>query len=153
VTAGHGLEFVNRDRETNMHDVAPKPILNTSLPAQFRQIRIELAREPGHPEGDAGVAYVIIAPLDADDRIDSTLWRQHREACRIARLRPGRQEDHGHLVHRQGGGWAFHYQASANMLDEVGFHFADERFVPGEYVSINENGKLHTYRVASLNRL
>jgi hypothetical protein len=29
--------------------------------AQFRQIRIELAREAGHPEGDAGCAYVIIA--------------------------------------------------------------------------------------------
>jgi hypothetical protein len=58
-----------------MQNASPKSILNTSLPAQFRQIRIELAREPGHPEGDAGVAYVIIAPLDADDRIDPTLWR------------------------------------------------------------------------------
>jgi len=28
-----------------------KPILNASLPAQFRQIRIALAREPDHPEG------------------------------------------------------------------------------------------------------
>ena len=33
-----------------------KPILNASLPAQFRQIRIVLAREPGHPEGDAEMA-------------------------------------------------------------------------------------------------
>jgi hypothetical protein len=66
----------------------PKPILNTSLPAQFRQIRIELAREPGHPEGDASIAYVLIAPLDANDRIDPTIWREHRDACRITRLRP-----------------------------------------------------------------
>ena len=133
-----------------MPDAHPKPILNTSLPAQFRQIRIELAREPGHPEGDTSVAYVIIAPLDADDRIDPTLWREHREACRIARVRPGKEDDHGHLVHRQGGGWAFQY---ANTPDEVGFHFADERFVSGEYVSINELGKLHTYRVASVSHL
>ena len=128
-----------------MQATHPKPILNTSLPAQFRQIRLELAREPGHPEGDAAVAYVIIAPLDEDDRIDPALWREHREACRIARLRPD-TEDHGRLVHR-GGGWAFHY---ANTPDEVGFHFADERFVSGEYVSINEGGKMHTYRVASV---
>jgi hypothetical protein len=136
-----------------MHSATPEPILNTSLPAQFRQIHIELAREPGHPEGDAGIAYVIIAPLDADDRIDPTLWRQHREACRIARRRPDRRDDAGHLVHRQGGSWAFHYDSGANMPDEVGFRFADERFAPGEYVSINDGGKLHTYRVASVNRL
>jgi len=55
-----------------MQNTHPKPILNTSLPAQFRQVRIELAREPGHPEGDASVAYFIIAPLNADDRIDAT---------------------------------------------------------------------------------
>jgi hypothetical protein len=136
-----------------MQDARPKSILNTSLPAQFRQIHIELAREPGHPEGDAGVAYVIIAPLGADDRIDPTLWRQHREACRIARRRPDRQDDVGHLVHRQGGSWAFHYNSGANMPDEVGFHFADERFASGEYVSINEGGKMHTYRVISVSRL
>jgi hypothetical protein len=134
-----------------MQSAHSKPILNTSLPVQFRQIRIELAREPRHP--DAGVAYLIIAPLDADDRIDPTLWREHCEACRIARLRPDQQDDHGHLVHRQGGGWAFHYDTAANMPDEVGSHLADERFVSGEYVSINEGGKLHTNRVASINRL
>jgi hypothetical protein len=136
-----------------MQRAYPKPILNTSLPAQFRRIRIELAREPGHPEGDAGVAYIIIAPLDADYRIDLLLWRQYREACRIARLRPNRQDEHGHLVHRQGGGWAFHYENGTNVPDEVGFHFADERFASGEYVSINEGGRMHTYRVASVSHL
>jgi hypothetical protein len=136
-----------------MLDAGSRPILNASLPARFRRIRIELAREPGHPEGDADVAYVIVAPLDADDRIDPVLWRQHREACRIARLRPGREDDHGHLVHRQGGGWVLHYVAGAHTPDEAGFHFAEERFIPGEYVSINEAGKLHTYRVASVDRL
>jgi hypothetical protein len=136
-----------------MQNAHSKPILNASLPAQFRQIRIELAREPGHPEGDSAVAYVIIAPLDADDRIDSMLWRDHREACRIARLRPGQQDNHGRLVHRQGGSWAFHYDTGANTPDEVGFHFADQRFETGEYVTISERGKMHTYRVVSANHL
>jgi hypothetical protein len=136
-----------------MQNAHSKPILNASLPAQFRQIRIELAREPGHPEGDSAVAYVIIAPLDVDDRIDPMLWRDHREACRIARLRPGQQDNHGRLVHRQGGSWAFHYDTGANTPDEVGFHFADQRFETGEYVTINEGGKMHTYRVVSVNHL
>ena len=130
---------------------SPKPILNTSLSAQFRQIRIELAREPGHPEGDAGIAYIMIAPLDANDKIDPVLWRAHREACRITRLRPNEEDQHGHLVHRQGGGWILHYDS--NQPDAVGFHFADERFVSGEYVSVNDAGKMHTYRVVSVSHL
>jgi len=130
-----------------------KPILNTSLPAQFRKIRIELAREPNHPEGAAGVAYVIVAPLAADDRIDAKLWREHREACRIARLRPDEDATHGHLIHSPGGGWAFHYESDTEIPDEVGFHFAEERFVAGEYVSINEGKQMHTYRVTSVSHL
>jgi hypothetical protein len=132
---------------------APKPILNASLPAQFRQIRIELAREPGHPEGDAEVAYVIVAPLNANGKINAKLWRQYREACRIARLRPEAEVNTGHLIQRPGGVWAFHYERAPSMPDEVGFHFSDERFVAGEYVSINEEGKMHTYRVASVSHL
>jgi hypothetical protein len=131
----------------------PTPILNASLPAQFRQIRLQLAREAGHPDGDAAVAYVLIAPLDAEDRIDASLWRAHREACRVARLRPDSEPRPGQLVHRSGGGWAFHYPDASNTPDEAGFHFADERFVAGEYVSINETGKMHTYRIVSVSHL
>jgi hypothetical protein len=130
-----------------------KPILNASLPPQFRQIRIALAREPSHPEGDDEVAYIFVAPVDVDGRIDPKLWRAHRDACRVARLRPNEPEQHGHLLHRPGGGWRFHYEGDVNLPDEVGYHFADERFVVGEYVSINESGKMHTYRVTSMSHL
>jgi hypothetical protein len=130
-----------------------KPILNTSLPLQFRQIRLELAREPGHPEGDGGVGYIVIAPLAADDRIDHEAWKKHREACRVTRLRPDGNDDVGHLVHRPGGTWAFRYDDAARLPDEAGYNFAEERFVPGEYVSIHEGGAMHTYRVSSVARL
>ena len=70
----------------------PKPILNASLPAQFRKFRLALAREPGHPDGDAEVAYIIVAPLDAEARIDAGLWREHRDACRVVRQRPNQQD-------------------------------------------------------------
>jgi len=130
-----------------------KPILNASLPAQFRQIRIVLAREPGHPDGDDEVAYIFVAPVDAEGRIDSKLWRAHREACRVARLRPNEQDQHGHLVYHPGGAWGFSYDGETNLPDESGYHFADERFVVGEYVSINERGKMHTYRVTTVSHL
>lgn len=128
-------------------------ILNTALPASFRQIRLELAREAAHPEGDAHIAYVIVAPLDLDGRIDAEVWKQHREACRVARFRPGQEDDLGHLVHRAGGSWALHYDIAGGSPDEVGYHFQDERFEPGEYVSITDRGKTHTFRVVSVTRL
>ena len=130
-----------------------KPILNASLPAQFRQIRIVLAREPGHPDGDPETAYVFIAPIDAEGRIDQKLWRAHRDACRVARQRPGEEARPGHLIYRAGGSWGFHYDGEANLPDEAGYHFADERFVVGEYISINERGHMHTYRVTAVSHL
>jgi hypothetical protein len=131
----------------------PTPILNASLPAQFRQVRIALAREPGHPEGDAEVAYIIVAPLDSEDRIDAKLWRKHREACRVVRQRPDAQDTYGHLIHRPGCGWGFHYDSESGLSDDVGYHFSDERFVVGEYVSISESGNMHTYRVTTASYL
>lgn len=131
----------------------PTPILNASLPAQFRQIRLALAREPGHPEGDDGFAYIFVAPVDAEGHIDAKIWRAHREACRVSRQRPGEQDQHGHLVRRSGAGWNFHYDGESDLPDDIGFHFADERFVAGEYVSISERGKMHTYRVTAVSHL
>jgi len=92
-----------------------KAIRNTDLPHSFRQIRLELAREPGHPEGDHGIAYVMVAPLDDAGHIDTQLWHSHREACRVARLRPGAEDERGHLVHRPGGSWAFTYDVAARV--------------------------------------
>ena len=130
-----------------------KPILNASLPAQFRQIRIVLAREPGHPDGDDEVAYIFVAPIDIEGRIDPKLWRAYREACRVARQRPNEQDQLGNLVHHPGGAWGFHYDGEASLPDDLGYHFADERFVVGEYVSLNEGGKMHTYRVTAASYL
>lgn len=130
-----------------------KSILNVSLPAQFRQLRIVLAREPGHPDGDDEVAYIFVAPVDIEGRIDPKLWRSHREACRVARQRPNEADQLGHLVYHAGGAWGFHYDGEAALPDDDGFHFADERFVVGEYVSINECDKMHTYRVTTVSHL
>lgn len=128
-------------------------ILNASLPPSFRSIRLELAREPDHPTGDAGVAYVVLAPLDPNGKIDAELWRRHREACRVARLRPGKDQDTGHLLHLPGGSWAFHYDGNGEIADEKGYHFSDEQFVPGEYVSLREGDVMRTFKVAAVTRL
>lgn len=126
-----------------------KPIRNTELPKSFRAIHLELAREPGHPDGDAKIGYTILAPLDADARIDASTWTAYRDACRVVRLRPD-GEERGHLIHRPGGSWSFRYDVAGDSPEEVGFHFSGEKFIIGEYVSIKEHDKLHVYRVVSV---
>jgi hypothetical protein len=128
-------------------------ILNTALPSSFRQIRLVLAREPDHPAGDDDIAYTIVAPLTVDGLIDANLWKKYREACRVVRQRPGQGDALGHLVHRQGGSWAIRYDISGNVPDEAGYHFGEEHFVVGEYVSLNEDGEMRTFRVASASPL
>jgi hypothetical protein len=130
-----------------------KPILGSSLPHGFRKIRLELAREPNHPEGDSKIAYILIAPLDAGSRIDLETWKDHREASRVVRERPDEPDQAGHLIRTHNGAWAFHYDAHGSKADETGYRFADERFTLGEYVSVVENGTPHAFKVVSVERL
>ena len=133
-----------------MNQPAFEPIRNTALPHGFRYIRLERARDPHHPEGDSKTAYIMIAPLDAESRIDAEAYRKYKDACRIIRRRPDREDSRGHLVHSPGGSWRFHYDLSAGAPDEKGSHFEHERFEPGEYVSVQETDGLNVYRVVSV---
>jgi hypothetical protein len=136
-----------------MAQAASGTATKASLPRQFRLIRLELAREPKHPDGSRQHGYRLVAPLDNEDRIDTELWRAHREACRVVRFRPGEEEDIGHLVHKGKATWAFHYDVQGDEEDETGFRFGDERFVIGEYVSLREDEGLHTFKVTSVEHL
>ena len=131
------------------HDTSGAQRTTAGLPRAFRRIRLELAREPGHPAGSRRHGYVFVAPLDESGRIDAKLWKQNRDDCRVVRFRPN-DEDIGHLIHRPGGTWAFHYDIDGDEDDEVGFRFDDEKFVIGEYVSIREDETMHTFRVTSV---
>ena len=133
-----------------MNHPAFAPLRNTSLPREFRYIRIERARDHDHPEGDSKTAYIMIAPLDAESRIDAEAWREHKEACRVVRKRPDGGDNLGHLVHGPGGSWRFHYDVARNAPDETGHHFGGEKFEPGEYLSIREADGVNVYRVVSV---
>ncbi|MGV8840263.1 MAG: hypothetical protein ACWA6X_08155 [Bauldia sp.] len=120
------------------------------LPETFRKVHLELAREPGHPEGDARHGYDLLIPLDDDGRIDAAAWRQHRAQTRIRRFRPGEADLIGVLARKPGGSWYFDY-AEGDGDNEAGFRFGDEAFIPGEYVSIRENdGGMHTFRIIAV---
>jgi hypothetical protein len=127
---------------------------SATLPDEFRRIRLELAREPHHPEGDARMAYVIVAPLDREARLDAEAARDHPDACRVMRMRPGQETEEGLLRRRPGGSWAFHYDLQGGGEDDdPGYRLGDHRFVTGEYITIEEDDGPHTYRVTWVQRL
>jgi hypothetical protein len=130
---------------------APQEEPMTALPTSFRKIRLELAREPGHPQGNPNDGYEFVAPLLLDGRIDAAAWREHREHCRVRRFQDDEAQRSGWLARKPGGQWFFDYQRGDDADDEAGFRFSEERFVPGEYASIrNEDEEMHTYRVVSV---
>lgn len=114
----------------------------------LQQIIMRLARNPGFPDGDVSQGYTIIAPLDADDRLDANEWRSLREQCVVTRFKPGLDRDADGLLTHNGSHWFFHYDEKREGDDEPVYRLGDHRLAPGDYVTIHENdGQSMTYRV------
>jgi hypothetical protein len=120
----------------------------------LKQIRLELARDHEFPNGSRERGYDLIAPLDSEGKIDAQSWKSLRDRCRVRRFWAG-EEEVGHIVHKPGGSWAFHYDIRGDAShDDKGYRFADHKFVPGEYVSLTEqDGHLRTFRVTAVAEL
>lgn len=117
------------------------------LTPNFRHVRLLLAREKGHPEGDREEGYDLLVPLDADGRLDPAEWKSHQSVCRVRHFHGDEEERIGRLRRKPGGQWFFDY-AEGDGDDEIGFRLGEERFVTGEYVSIRSGGVMHTYQIA-----
>lgn len=117
----------------------------------LRKIRLNLARTKEHPQGSARHGYEFTAPLDETGHIDAAIWKKEREHCRVRRFWGNEEDELGHLIHRPGGSWAFHYDIEGQDDDEAGYRFGAHAFLPGEYVSIkDEDGDLHTFQVVTV---
>jgi hypothetical protein len=126
----------------------------SSLPAEFRKIHLELAREPGHPEGSRATGYDLVVPLDDEQRLSPELWHKYKKHCRVHRFREGEDDMIGHLARKPGGAWYFDYVDDTDSDNENAYHLGSEHFLLGEYVSIrDEHGHMHTYRVISVQPL
>jgi hypothetical protein len=117
------------------------------LTPNFRHVRLLLAREKGHPEGDREEGYDLLVPLDEEGRLDPADWKSHQAVCRVRYFSGDAEERIGRLRRKPGGQWYFDY-AEGDSDDEIGFRLGEERFVTGEYVSIRSGGAMHTYQVA-----
>ncbi|SON56045.1 hypothetical protein HDIA_2504 [Hartmannibacter diazotrophicus] len=121
------------------------------LPANFRHVKLELAREKDHPRGDAQHGYDFLLPLADDGSIDMDSYKAHKASCRVRRFREGEDDRVGLLVRGRGAAWSIDYNDKMSGEEEDAFRFDAEHFVPGEYVSIREDdGKLHTFQVVAV---
>jgi hypothetical protein len=121
----------------------------------LHRILLNLARDRDHPEGSPSHGYEIVAPLDADSRLDAHAWRDVRTRCLVRRFWNGERDRHGRLVHRAGGPgggtWLIDYDDRSTADDEPGYRLNTHRFAKGEYVSIRDSkGAMHTFRVVAL---
>lgn len=115
----------------------------------LKTIRLELARTPETPDGDANHGYEFVAPLGEDGHIDAAEWKKQRDKCTVRRFHPNEDEEHGHLIHTQGRRWTFHYDLDNEPdEDEPGYRFDSHAFITGEYVSITEHdGETRPFKV------
>ena len=121
----------------------------------LRRVRLELARDHEFPNGSSERGYDFIAPLDRKGHVELAAWKDLKDRCRVRRFWPGEAEEVGHVMHKRGNVWAFHYDIHGDPThDEAGFRFDSHAFIPGEYVSIKEQqGVLRTFRVVSVRDL
>jgi hypothetical protein len=124
----------------------------TNAQGMLRRVRLELARDHEFPNGSRERGYDFIAPLDDKGHVDAEAWKVVRDRCRVRRFWADEPDEVGHILHKRGRLWAFHYDIHGDPThDETGFRFESHAFLPGEYVSIKEqDGVLRTFRVASV---
>ena len=116
----------------------------------LKHVRLELARTPDFPEGSARHGYEFVAPLDDSGHLHSLDWPTQKGACTVRRFWRGMDDEHGALIHRRDGSWAFSY-APGEDDDEPIFRFDKHRFKVGEYVSITEHdGVQRPFRVVGV---
>ena len=76
----------------------------------LKRIRLELARTPDFPNGSSDHGYEFIAPLDAKGHLDSASWPRVKAACTVRRFWSRSPDEHGLLIQRRNGSWAFSYE-------------------------------------------
>jgi hypothetical protein len=121
----------------------------------LQRILLHLARTHDFPDGSIRHGYEIIAPLDADGRLNGVEWCSKRAQCRVLRFWGGEPDQRGLLVHRSGGAggatWMIDYDQDRADDDEAGYRLGTHTFRIGEYVSIRDaDGDMNTFKVAQV---
>lgn len=112
----------------------------------LHHIRLELAREPDHPHGNADDGYDLVLTLDKDARLDAAAIAAAPENTRVRRFKGTQTLAVGQLTRAEDGRWVL--DLPGEDTDAEGFRLDDEQFVVGEYVSLAQPGRdMRAYRV------
>lgn len=121
------------------------------LAPAFRHVRLLLARDKGHPDGDREEGYDLLLPLGREGFLDPHEWKKSQESCRVRYFQKGETVRIGRLRRKPGGQWYFDYE-EGDRDDEIGFRLGEECFRLGEYVSVGRGHEFHTYQVARVEK-
>lgn len=114
----------------------------------MKTIRLELARNADHPDGNAADAYELHAALTPDGKVDFA--HSDTQLMTFARFLPGQDIVHGQLVKTDSGSWAFSYEAGDDD-DERIVGLEHHELIAGNYLTvIQEDHHEHVYRVTSV---
>ena len=115
------------------------------IPDHFQVVHLDRVREPGQPHGSGGDRYTLLLPLGSDGRILEAEAHSHPDYCRVSRTDPAGAVLRGLMRPGPNLSWSLDF----GEAEETGYRFAEERFSPGQYVTVLRDGDPHTYRVIS----
>lgn len=121
----------------------------SDIPDHFQVVHLDLAPEPGQAEGAANDRYTLLLPLGPDGRILESEARLHPDYCRVSRMDPDGGIVRGLARPGPDHDWRFDF----GETEESGCRFAEERFAPGQYVTVLRGREQHTYKVIVLQAL
>ena len=122
---------------------------DSDIPDHFQVVHLDLAREPDHPQGSAEERYTLLLPLGPDGRILEAQARRHPDYCRVSRTDPQGAIVRGLMRPGPDRSWRFDF----GETEESGCRFGEERFNPGDYVTVLRGRDARTYKVVSLQPL
>lgn len=103
------------------------------------KVILHLGRNPNHPEGDRHQGYIIDAPLGANGKLDSEIWRAHAKDCKVVKFNTHEGHNSEGLLTHNRDKWYFTYKNRDDGNDEDLFHLGDHRLWVGDYVTIHDN--------------
>jgi hypothetical protein len=117
---------------------------DADIPDHFQVVHLDRVREPGQPHA-AGDRYTLLLPLGSDGRILQAEAHSHPLYCRVSRTDPSGGVLRGLMRPGPDLSWRLDFGED----EETGFRFAEERFSPGQYVTVLRDGDPQTYQVIS----
>jgi hypothetical protein len=123
-----------------------------AAPGQMHWVTLRLARGQGFPQGSMLHGYHVLAPLDAEGRLDVASWRRHRDGCTVVRFWGDAPELFGCLRYHDGSGKGGNWLLADDLLpaDEAVWRLGKNVLRSGEYITLIGSRAAPLFRVAQV---